>query len=127
MSTPGMQEPPGYGADPVEELQGVLRRLPFDGAGRDEQLQMAIDLLGGAVGDPPQVRAVAAGAAVAFGEVRPNRAGRANQLVGDRLGKGPGSTIRSLNGGFAKKGRSLVLPPVLSRQLPCQRSETPEG
>ena len=85
MSMPGMEKPPGHGTDLVEELQSIFGPFPVDGASRDEQLQMAVDLLGGAVGDPPEVRAVATGTTVAFSEVRRDRAGSTNQLIGDRL------------------------------------------
>jgi len=80
-----MEEPPGHGAHLIKKHQGLLGQFPVDGTGRDDQLQVAVDLFGRAVGDPPQVRAVATGTTVAFGEVRRNRARRENQLVSDRF------------------------------------------
>jgi hypothetical protein len=67
-----MQEAPGHRADLIEELQVIPGPIPVDGNGRDEQLQMAVNLFGRPVGDPPEVCAVATRATVAFSEVRRN-------------------------------------------------------
>jgi hypothetical protein len=80
-----VEEPPGHGAGLVEEPEGLFGAFGVDGAGGDEQLQVAVDLLGGAVGDAPQVGAVTSGSAVALGEVRWDRARCTYELIGDRL------------------------------------------
>ena len=67
-----MQEAPGHRADPVEECQGLFGPIPADGASRDKQSQMAVHLPGRTIGESPEVRPVATGSAVTFGEVRRN-------------------------------------------------------
>jgi len=73
------------------ELRGqpVFERLlghsDVDNTGPKEKPQVAFDLLGRGVGNPPEVRPIASGPAVAFSEVGRYRAGRANHLIGNRL------------------------------------------
>jgi hypothetical protein len=50
-----VEEPPGHGADLVEELEGDDRLLVIDGARRHEEPEVAVDLLGGGVRDAPVV------------------------------------------------------------------------
>jgi hypothetical protein len=80
-----MQEAPGHCTDAVEDLQGILRPGPVHGPDRDDQAQVAVDLLGRLVGDSPQMSAVATRSTVGFREVCRDRARRTNELVYDRF------------------------------------------
>ena len=69
MSTPGMEEAPDQRADPVEGLESIFCLGLVDCSGGGEEPEVAVDLFCRRIGDPPQVHAVAAGTAMAFGEV----------------------------------------------------------
>jgi len=60
-----MEQPPGHGADPVEEGKSRRCSLAVDGTGSDQQRQMGVDLASRGVGDPPVADPVATIAAVA--------------------------------------------------------------
>jgi hypothetical protein len=77
----GMQQPPGDGADLVEEPESPLRSPSFDRPGSDQQPKVGVDLLGGAVGDAPSLKAIPTEPAVALGEVCRHRARGANHLI----------------------------------------------
>ena len=64
-----MQQPPGHGADVVEELQGAKRSAAIDGTGSQQDFQVRLDLLRGAEGDAEMVRTVLPTSPVPLGEV----------------------------------------------------------
>ena len=81
----GIEQAPRHGTNLIKGLQGFLRPDPMDGTGGGEESQVAVDLLGRGVGDPPVVLAISPGSAVPFRSVGGDRAGRPDQLIGDGL------------------------------------------
>ena len=69
-----IDEPPGHGANLVENRKRLLGLGSIDGSSLSEKPQVAIDFLGGRIGNPPVVETISAGSTMAFGEVCWNRA-----------------------------------------------------
>ena len=61
-----MEEAPGEGSCFVEESEGGFGATGIDGASLDEELEMGVDFLRGAIGDAPVVHPVSAGTSVAL-------------------------------------------------------------
>ncbi len=59
-SARGMEQPPGEGSDGVEETDCRTGLRCVDSAGTDEETQVGVDLLRGAVGNSPVVDSIAA-------------------------------------------------------------------
>jgi hypothetical protein len=47
-----MQQPPGHGAHPVEEGQGLSGASGVDRSRSQQKPEVGVDLLGGGIGDP---------------------------------------------------------------------------
>jgi hypothetical protein len=65
-----MEQPPGRGADVVEELQGGGCLLAMRGMGEAEDSEVDIDVPRESVGDSEVVEPVSSDASAAFGEIR---------------------------------------------------------
>jgi len=76
-----VDQPPGERPHAVEEGQRLLRLTGVDGAGAQQQPQVAFRLQGRRVGDAPVVEAVPPCASGSFGEVGGHRGGGADELV----------------------------------------------
>jgi len=109
MSMAGIEQAPDLGADPVEGLEGIVGPGSVDGSGRGEKSEVAVDLFGGCVGDPPQVRPVTTGTAVALGEIGRNRGRRRRSpfAVADRRRCSLPLLRYSPNGTFASSTSGL--------------------
>ena len=82
-SPPRVQQAPDHRADFVEKVEGVRGFGPINRMSVKEEAEVAIDLFGRGVSDPPVVKSISTGTPVPFGEIGGNRTGRSNHLVGD--------------------------------------------
>jgi len=102
-----VQQPPGHGADLVKELQRRADACELDRTGVNEQPEMAVHLLRGAVGDAPVVYPVAAGSPMPLGKIGGDRRCRPDHLIGKTL---------------QRSGYPLDDPEVIVEAFPEQRS-----
>ncbi len=63
-----MEEPPGHGANLVEEAESPPRSGGLKDSGCEKQPEVGVSLLGGAVGDPPVLEPIPARSAMTFGD-----------------------------------------------------------
>jgi len=78
-----VEQPPGHGADFVEEPEGGVGSRDVDCSRSSEQTQVGVDLLGRGIGYPPVVDSVAPYPSVTLREIRRNRARRPDDLIGE--------------------------------------------
>ena len=64
-----MEETPGHGADVVEELESGYRSVSVEGTFMDEEPEVGVDLLSGAVRNTVVVKSISACSAGALSEV----------------------------------------------------------
>jgi len=85
-SAHSIEQPPGHGANLVENRQRLLGLGSIDGSSLSEKPHVAVDFLGRGISNPPMVETISAGSAIAFSEVGWNRAHRLSPSPFERPG-----------------------------------------
>ena len=80
-----MKQPPGHGADLVEEVENAIDSPPINSTSTGKELNVRVDLLCRRVRDTPVVKPVSTRSTMTLCEIRRNRAGSSYDLVGKTL------------------------------------------